>query len=153
MEQLLDKAILMAVQAHHGQTDKAGLPYILHPMRIAMSLDTIEAKIVAFLHDVLEDTDITVQKLYDEGFPDHIVEAVDAVTRRVYYPENGIKTKEVYHDMIRRIRDTSKLAVQVKIADLYDNLNPSRMVVLSEEEVGRMKRYHKALRILHGLEK
>lgn len=147
----VDTALLIGVTTHSGQTDKGGLPYILHPIRVAAAVHTFPQKAAAFLHDSVEDGNITFDYLRQQGIPPDVVEAVDCLTRRIYDEGKITERKEHYFDMIRRIRP-NEIARAVKIADLYDNLDPKRMVALSEEEVGRVKRYHRALRILHYLE-
>ena len=78
----LEKAIQIAVIAHTGQKDKSGEPYILHPLKVMMHVKTEEARIVAVLHDVVEDSEITLQDLKNNGFTQNIVDAVDALTKR-----------------------------------------------------------------------
>ncbi len=137
---LLEKAIGLAVQAHCGQKDKSGMPYILHPLRVMQRCDTVDEKIVAILHDTIEDTDITVEKLLDEGFPSYIVEAIDAVSR---------KEGESYEDFVRR-SSMNELGKRVKINDLLDNLDGSRLSSFSEKEVERFNKYLGALSFLRG---
>jgi (p)ppGpp synthase/HD superfamily hydrolase len=148
----LDKAILIATKAHHGATDKGGRPYIEHPMRLMMAMSTDLEKAVAILHDVVEDTDVSLDSLIQQGIPREAVDAVDALSRRTFNIGKADERKEEYlGEFIYRIRQ-NELARKVKVADLYDNLDPKRMVVLSTEETGRMRRYHRALRILHHME-
>jgi (p)ppGpp synthase/HD superfamily hydrolase len=78
----LERAIEIAIEAHRGQTDKAGAPYILHPLRIMLTLNTNEEHIVAVLHDVVEDGGWTFERLRAEGFSEEIVNAIESVTRR-----------------------------------------------------------------------
>jgi len=114
---LLNAAIKMAVDRHLGQTDKAGEPYILHPLRVMVAQKTNEARIVGVLHDIVEDTNITLEYLTDTGFPEHIVQAIDNITKR-----EGEGNKE-YYDRVKQ----SPLSVQVKLADLEDNMNLDRI--------------------------
>lgn len=127
----LEDAILLATQAHKGQKDLAGLPYITHPMRL-MSMFVLptedDERMVAVLHDVVEDTEITLKKLTDLGYPAHIVQALDALSRR-----NGaldcIKRNvplETYFEYIERVALNS-LALRVKLADLRDHLDERRV--------------------------
>ncbi|WP_311764816.1 hypothetical protein [Paenibacillus agricola] len=74
---LLNKAIIIAAKMHDGQTDKGGRPYILHPMRVMQAATTEDERIVAVLHDLIEDTSHTFNELRDEGFPEHIIQAID----------------------------------------------------------------------------
>jgi (p)ppGpp synthase/HD superfamily hydrolase len=131
-------AVILACQAHEDQVDKGGNPYILHPLRIAQQMQTSEERIVAMLHDVIEDTDIPLQYLRDEGYSDTIVEAIDALTRR-----DG----ETYMDYIRRAKQ-NPIARKVKIADIKDNMDLSRIPEPTEKDLQRMKRYEKALKVL-----
>src|SRR2546430_1849081 len=79
---LLDKAIQIATQAHQGQKDRCGQPYIMHPIRVMNRVNGVEEKMVAILHDVVEDTDWTFEQLRKEGFPEQILQALDCVTKR-----------------------------------------------------------------------
>jgi (p)ppGpp synthase/HD superfamily hydrolase len=136
----LDKAILVAVQAHHGQKDRYGQPYILHPLRVMLSVKPEVEMIVAVLHDVVEDSELSLEDLKKEGFSDEIVRAVDCLTKREGEP---------YEAHVERARQ-NRLALPVKIADLEDNMDPQRMGVLSEEDKKRIARYHKTWEALHS---
>ena len=109
----LEDAIEIAVRAHRGQTDKAGRPYILHPLRVMLAQSNDSARIAAVLHDVVEDSDIELADLKREGFSPVVVEAVDCLTRR---------EDETYAEYIGRVRRSGTHAVLIKIADLRDNL-------------------------------
>lgn len=135
---ILEKAIQIAVNAHLGQTDKGGSPYILHPLRVMHKLESEDEKIVAVLHDVIEDTDITYDDLLKEGFSHKIFEAVRALTRQ---------DNETYMEFIDRCKGND-LARKVKIQDIYDNLDLSRIKNPTDEDYSRQKRYAKALRLL-----
>ena len=78
---ILDKAIQIAVSAHVGQVDKAGQPYILHPLRVMFSVETPHERLAAVLHDVVEDTEVTIDDLADEGFPTEVLDAIQALTK------------------------------------------------------------------------
>lgn len=134
----LEKAISIAAQAHEGQRDKAGAPYILHPLRVMMNMTTEQARIVAVLHDVIEDTDWTIEGLRQEGFGAEILAAVDCLTRR-----DG----EEYQAFIKRVQQ-NPLAVTVKIADLEDNLDSSRMKEVTAADEKRLEKYRNALQVL-----
>src|SRR5436305_1493029 len=108
---LLENAIRIAVEAHRGQKDRAGKPYILHPLRVMHSVETDDERIVAVLHDVVEDTYWTLERLAQEGFPPHVLNALDCVTRR---------EGEEYSDFVERTA-TNAIAIRVKLADLKDN--------------------------------
>lgn len=134
----LERAIVIAAEAHASQVDKAGAPYILHPLRVMMRVEGDEARIAAVLHDVVEDTGWTLEGLAAEGFSDTVVEAVDGLTRR---------EGEVYLDFCRRAA-RNEIARAVKLADLADNLDPHRIAALPEEDRTLADRYRKARAIL-----
>ena len=134
----LERAIQIAVQAHMGQKDKGGEPYILHPLRIMFTMHTDLERIVAVLHDVVEDSEWTLDHLRDEGFPDQVLAAVDCLTR---------KSDEPYEDFIERVQ-INTLARTVKIADLEDNLDASRIPELTDKDIERIRKYQKALAVL-----
>lgn len=107
---MLDKAIRIAAKAHEGQMDKAGQPYILHPLRVMFMRRNETERICAVLHDVIEDSDITIEYLRKKGFAEEVLSALDALTKR----EN-----ENYDDFISRVIE-NKTACKVKLADLSD---------------------------------
>lgn len=135
---MLEKSIVIATIAHAGEVDKGGNPYILHPLAVASRVETIEEKIVAHLHDVVEDTTITLQNLRDVGFAEEIVDAVDAMTRR---------DEETYMEFINRAAENDK-ARNNKIADIQENMDLSRIPKPSEEDYSRASRYIRALSVL-----
>ena len=132
---LLPKAIEIAVKAHGNVINKDGTPYILHPLRLMMNADGYPEKIVAVLHDTIEDTALTLQALIEKGFPTEIVDALDAVTK-----QEG----EEYDAFIERIA-LNPLAVKVKLLDLYDNIDVTRLPELGESDLKRTKKYHRAI--------
>jgi (p)ppGpp synthase/HD superfamily hydrolase len=134
----LERAICIAAEAHAGQTDKAGAPYILHPLRVMGRVSSQEERIVAVLHDVIEDTDWTPDRLRAEGFSEIILDALDCVTHR---PEEG------YEDFVRRAA-VHPVARQVKRADILDNMDPTRISEPTERDARRMEKYARALAIL-----
>lgn len=113
---MLVHAINLAYQAHEGQVDKAGAPYILHCLRIANAMVTTDEKIVALMHDVVEDTEITFEYLEHEGFSEEVVTAVKAITREL---------EETYNDYLLRVA-RNDLAYKVKLADMLDNSDVTR---------------------------
>lgn len=137
---LVDKALQIAVNAHAGQLDKAGRPYILHPLRIMLQMQTDDEKITALLHDVLEDTELSAQDLLDEGIPFRIVDAVQVLTRL---------EDEHYSVFMTRVR-ANELAVKVKTADIEDNLNLLRLKTLRPTDWVRILKYHSAWQQLNG---
>lgn len=139
---LLGRAIAIAAVAHQTQVDKANAPYILHPLRLMMRGQTVQEQIVAVLHDVVEDSEWTLKQLAAEGFPPPVIAALDCLTRR---------SEESYEEFIDRVL-TNPLAARVKRYDLEDNMNLTRMTVLTERDIERLQRYHKAhQRLLQAL--
>lgn len=143
LNQLLARAVAIAAIAHQDQRDKAGAPYILHPLRLMMRGQIIPEQIVAVLHDVVEDSDWTLDQLAAEGFPPEIITALDCLTRR---PE------ETYDQFLDRVL-TNSLAIHVKLYDLEDNMTLTRLDQLSDKDLQRLQRYHQAhQRILQTLD-
>ncbi len=134
----LEEAIRIAVEAHRGQTDKAGTPYILHPLRVMLRMQTDAERMAAVLHDVVEDTDWTLQRLREAGFPGPVVEAVDHVTRR---------QDESYEEFTERA-GRHPVARRVKVADLEDNMDVRRIGAVTPDDAERLGRYHRAWRRL-----
>lgn len=132
--ELYDKALQIAIRAHKGQKDKAGHDYILHPIRVSERCDDPRAKIVALLHDTIEDTNVTADYLREEGFTEEIVEAVLAVTHR---------EGEEYDDYVRRAAQ-NELGRMVKRADLEDNMDIRRLPELTDRDVERLRKYLRA---------
>jgi GTP diphosphokinase / guanosine-3',5'-bis(diphosphate) 3'-diphosphatase len=134
---MFQRAYQLAVQAHSGQMDKAGQPYIGHPERVASGFSDDLLKTIAILHDLVEDTPVTLPEIELEFGP-AVAREVDLLTRR---------EDESYMDYIRRCA-LSPLACRVKIADLYDNLELSRNPQVLAQDEGRIERYQKALQFL-----
>lgn len=134
----LEEAIALAATAHRGQGyPTAALrrePFILHPLRVLLRLDTDVGRIVAVLHDLIEDTTYTLDDLHHFGYPDEVLAAVDCLTRR---------DDERYDTYIDRVA-VHPLARRVKLADLADNLTHNRGVDSPAEERARMERYEQA---------
>ena len=133
----IQAAKALATGAHAGQTDKAGLPYITHPERVASRLTTPEAQVVGWLHDTVEDTSITIQEIESQFGPETAA-AVDAISRR-----DG----EAWSDYIDRVA-ANPVARQVKISDLIDNSNLSRIPHVTMKDVKRQAKYNRALKKL-----
>ena len=132
----LERAIAIAAEAHRGKKDKAEAPYILHPLRVMFEMTTDEERIVAVLHDVVEDsTAWSLQKLRAEGFSNTILEAIDSVTNR---------QDETYDDFIERAR-RNPIGRRVKIADVRDNLNLNRIAQPTGSDYARLEKYRGAL--------
>ena len=136
---MLAKALNIAYSAHQGQIDKGGIPYIQHPIRVALNCRTDDEKIVALLHDVIEDTSVTVEELINEGFNQNIIDAIISLTKR-----NG----EDYMTFIRRV-SSNELATLVKIQDLKDNMD---LISLNGKPHCKMDVYQKALSFLEGIQ-
>jgi (p)ppGpp synthase/HD superfamily hydrolase len=130
----LERAIAIAAAAHAGQRDKSGTPYILHPLRMMLRLESIDARIVAVLHDVVEDTAWTFPALAAEGFSEAVLQALECVTKR-----DG----EDYETFVRRSASNA-IARQVKLMDLEDNMNLLRLASVSDKDLERLRKYHRA---------
>ena len=133
----LARAIEIAASAHRNQADKGGNPYILHPIRVMMSLDTEDEKIVGILHDVVEDSDVwNFERLKEEGFEENILSALKSVTK--------VSEDEDYQQFIKRA-GRNEIGRNVKIADIKDNLDVTRMSRLDEKDFKRINKYKDAL--------
>ncbi len=135
---MLGLAIELAVDLHKGQMDKSGVPYILHPLRVMYSVNTIDEKIVAILHDTVEDTSLTAEGLTTFGFSEHIIEAVILLTKTadVTYKERTLLIKE------------NTLARVVKIADMRDNSDLFRLHDVELKHLEMIRKYHWAMKQL-----
>ena len=134
----LDTAVIIAAQAHQKQKDRYGVNYILHPLRVMLRFESETEMIVAILHDVIEKTEWTLKKLREQGFNDTVLKAVNLLTRQDEQP---------YMEYIEKLRG-NRIARKVKIADIEDNMNPRRMGTLSDENLEKLARLHKAWIIL-----
>ena len=134
MNELLDKAISIAVDSHSGQVNDKAEPYVLHPLRMMFKAVTIEEKIIAVLHDVIEKTTIDLEYLRSAGFSDRIVLAIDALSRR---------PQESYDRYIDRVRE-NELAIKVKIIDLDDNISSLNLGKSQYTESDKFLKYQKA---------
>lgn len=140
VDEMIGRAFVRALRAHAGQVDKSGAPYIGHVARVAASVEGRDEIVVALLHDVVEDTGVSLSDLADD-FPDDIIEAVDAITHRPGEPRE---------DYYRRVAKNA-LARCVKLADIADNASPQRMSLLDEATRMRLeKKYAKALEHLEA---
>ena len=135
----LDRAIEIAVSAHKGVVDKGGAPYVLHPLRMMMAVHTDEEKIVAVLHDVVEDTHWTFEDLAAEGFSESVINGLRSVTKT--------SDSEDYDDFIGRAK-SNRIGRKVKIADITDNLDVRRIGELSQKDLERLNKYKRALNVL-----
>jgi (p)ppGpp synthase/HD superfamily hydrolase len=130
----LDKALLIATNAHHGQFDKGGTPYILHPLKVMHYLKSNDEELMcmALLHDVVEDTKVTYKDLRDEGTSERIISALKCLTK-----QPG-QTLEEYKEVIFSNTD----AMKVKMADLRHNSDIRRLKGVTEKDLARMAKYH-----------
>lgn len=128
----------LAYRAHHGQTDKSGVPYIYHPIHLAEQMKDELTTVVALLHDVVEDTDYTLDDLRAEGFSDEAIEAIAILTR---------KDGEDYMNYVGKIAQNN-ISALVKIADLEHNSDLSRLDGASAKDLERAEKYKKAIEIL-----
>ncbi|MBP3972712.1 GTP pyrophosphokinase [Bacillus sp. WL1] len=126
--------------AHAGQVDKARVDYIKHPEAVASFVNTAEEKATAYLHDVLEDTEITAADLLNAGIPYNVVEAVQVLTKEKYMP---------YFEYLSRVKGNS-LARTVKLADLKHNSDLSRLARITDKDLKRLEKYRKAIKFLKG---
>lgn len=136
----LERAIEIAAKAHAGQIDKAGQPYILHPIRVMLRVPSTDARISAVLHDVVEDSDITIEELRSEGFSERVLAAVDALTKRK--GEDRIEAA--------RRAASNKVAREVKLADNAENMDLSRIPHPTAKDFARLREYEKVRGILLG---
>jgi len=140
---LIEKAIQLAWEAHQGQKDRYGEPYILHPLRVMDRVPGREGKIIALLHDVVEDSNLTLENLREAGFSVEILNSVEALTKR---------PGEEYTRYIQRVA-RNKLTIEVKLADLEDNMDLRRCKELSETDLDRMNKYLRAWYYLKNIKK
>lgn len=135
------KALCIAYKAHEGQVDKTGIPYIFHPFHLAESMTDENSTIVALLHDVIEDTDWTIDDLEKEGFNEDILTALKLMTHNPAQP---------YMDYISRL-STCPVARQVKLADLYHNSDQTRVENPDEKMLKRWEKYDRAIQLLKSV--
>ena len=134
-QSMFDLALSIAKKAHKGQYDKAGVDYIEHPLFVASLVDTQEEKAVALLHDVLEDSPYTAEKLILAGLPETVVSAVQILTK---------KKGQAYQQYLELVK-SSPIARRVKLADLKHNSDLSRLATVTEKDLERLEKYKKAI--------
>ena len=135
------KALCIAYKPHEGQVYKTGVPYIFHPFHLAESMTDENSTIVALLHDVIEDTDWTIDDLEKEGFNEDILTALKLMTHNPAEP---------YMDYISRL-STCPVARQVKLADLYHNSDQTRVENPDEKMLKRWEKYDRAIQLLKSV--
>lgn len=136
--EMTKKAIKIAYDAHKEQIDKGGIPYIFHPYHLAEQMKTENTVVTALLHDIMEDTPLTLAWLREQGFPEEILEALTLLRREDDMP---------YMEYIQRLQD-NEIAYQVKLEDLKHNSDISRMDKLDDRDKKRLKKYKEALAYL-----
>ena len=132
---LVEKAIALAVEAHAGEVDKQGKPYILHPLHLMMQMETAEEMITAVLHDVVEDTNTTLEDLRQHGFPGVVLEALELLTHDT--------ASTSYEEYVAAIKP-NPLARKVKLADLAHNMDVRRLPEMGMKDYGRLEKYRRA---------
>ncbi|MGP6460088.1 HD domain-containing protein [Pseudomonas parakoreensis] len=135
MTQTLERAIAIAATAHAGQVDKGGAPYILHPLKVMLRMNSLEERIVAVLHDVVEDCGISFDDLRKEGFSEAVLSAIESVTK---------VPGESYEDFVGRAAQ-NPIGRVVKLADLEENSDLSRIASPSWEDLERVEKYRRAI--------
>ncbi|PKA68591.1 MULTISPECIES: HD domain-containing protein [Pseudomonas] len=135
MTQTLERAIAIAATAHAGQVDKGGAPYILHPLKVMLRMTSLEERIVAVLHDVVEDCAISLDDLRKEGFSEEVLTAIASVTK---------VPGESYEEFVERAAQ-NPIGRVVKLADLEENSDLSRIASPSWEDLERIEKYRRAI--------
>lgn len=135
---LTKKALKISFNAHKNQVDKSGMPYVFHPFHLAEQMDDEYSVCVALLHDVVEDTDITVEELITKGFPKEVINAIELMTHSDSVP---------YLDYVKAIKN-NPIACKVKLADLKHNSDLSRLDKIDDKALKRAEKYKKAIEIL-----
>jgi (p)ppGpp synthase/HD superfamily hydrolase len=134
----LNDAIAFAAAAHNGQIDKGGHPYILHPLRVMLAMESDDERIVAVLHDVAEDTPHSIADMVSMGLAEHLAAPLQCLTR---------SADEDYDQFVARVK-CNALATKVKLADIGDNMNLSRLPHITPKDEERLERYRRAARFL-----
>ena len=135
-----EKAYEIAKKAHLGQIDKAGEDYIKHPKKVASFVNSDEEKAVAYLHDVIEDTELTLEDLREYGFSEEVLKAVDVITK---------KKGQDYQTYLNSVKE-NKLARVVKLADLRHNSDLNRLINITEKDIERKEKYQRAIDFLNS---
>ena len=136
--EMTKKALKLCFDAHKDQVDKSGIPYVFHPFNVAERMMDEDCVIVALLHDVVEDADYTLDDLRAMGFSEAVLEALELMTHKPNVP---------YMDYIAKLKE-NPLACEVKHADLRHNSDLSRLGVITEKDLQRVKKYEKAMELL-----
>lgn len=146
----LERAVEIATEAHRGQTDKSGEPYILHPLELLSRMENDTERKAAVLHDVVEDSDWTLNDLRCEGFSEEMVDAVEHLTKAKYLADYELETVEKdYDEFIERVKK-NEIARKVKQADIEHNMDLTRLEDLTQEDLERLMRYHRSWKKLNS---
>ncbi len=137
---LTKKALKLCFEAHKEQTDKSGMPYVFHPFHLAEQMADEATTVVALLHDVVEDSELTFEDLKKQGFNDEIIKALMLLTHEKSVP---------YMEYVGEIKK-NKIATKVKLADLRHNSDLTRLSVVDEKALERKAKYEKAIKFLEG---
>ena len=132
------KALKLCFEAHKDQLDKSGMPYVFHPFHLAEQMESEECTVVALLHDVVEDTDLTIEDLKAMGFSNEVTDAITLMTH-----EEGVE----YMDYVKEIKN-NEIARKVKLVDLKHNSDLSRLDIVDENALKRREKYLKAMALL-----
>ena len=135
---LTKKALKLCFEAHKNQTDKTGLPYVFHPFHLAEQMTDEYTTVTALLHDVVEDTDYTLNDLKEMGYPDEVIQALSLLTH-----DDGSE----YMDYVKRLKN-NPIARAVKLADLKHNSDLSRYDTIDNQAIKRTAKYQQAIEIL-----
>lgn len=136
--EMTKKALHLSFDAHKDQVDKSGIPYVYHPFHLAEQMESEETVTVALLHDVVEDTDYTIEDIIAMGFPKPVTDALALMTHDMIVP---------YMDYVAKIK-TNPIAKAVKLADLRHNSDTSRLEYVDEKVLRRIRKYHDAIELL-----
>ena len=145
--ELTIRAMRIAYKAHEGQVDKIGVPYIYHPVHLAEQMTTEDTCVVALLHDVVEDSECSLDDLRAQGFTNAQIEAVGLLTHEIREGLDYEGREQEYLDYVRRLKSNT-LARTVKLADLTHNMDPNRIKNPTEWDKKRIEKYKKAYEIL-----
>ncbi len=138
--EMTKKALKLCFEAHKDQVDKSGMPYVFHPFHLAEQMETEDTVITALLHDVVEDTDYTIDDLIEMGFSDNVISALKLLTH-----EPGIP----YMDYVKKIKE-NPVAKAVKLKDLAHNSDLTRLDYVDDKARKRVKKYQRAIALLNG---
>lgn len=137
------KAINLMFKKHKDQIDKSGIPYVFHPFHVAEQMDDEPTTIVALLHDIVEDTDVTFEELKELGFSDEVIDALKLMTHN----------KDIdYYDYVEMI-SKNPIARKVKIKDLEHNMDTTRLDKIEDKDVKRLEKYKKCHNYLTSIDK